>query len=186
MVGFELDTAFIVDRTDMVGADVLHLPVADSSLDFLLMNHLYEHVDDQSGLFTEAYRVLVPGGSAYVTAGNRLALIEPHYRLPLLSWLPNSIASAYLRASRRGKGYDDIHFLTYRPLLQIMLDSGFEIEDITERAIDQLIVRTWGPLWARIWSVIRLIPRPARHRLLALASPQWFFLIRKPAIESPL
>lgn len=182
--GFELDTGFIVERSGMVSADVLHLPVADSSFEFLLINHLYEHVTSQPDLFAEAFRVLVPGGGAYVTAGNRLALIEPHYRLPLLSWFPRSIASRYLRASGRGKTYDDIHFLTYRPLVRIMKKSGFEIEDITERAIDQLIARTWGPQWARVWSIIGLIPEPVRRRLLCLASPQWFFIIRKPALDA--
>lgn len=186
IVGFELDAEFIVERSGMVGADVLHLPVADSSLEFLLINHLYEHVTSQPDLFAEAFRVLVPGGSAYVTAGNRLALIEPHYRLPLLSWLPRPIASAYLRASGRGRTYDDIHFLTYRPLARIIQESGFEIEDITERAIDQLITHTWGPQWARVWSVIRLIPGPVRRMLLGLASPQWFFIIRKPARDMAL
>lgn len=184
--GFEIDTEFIVDRTSMVGADVLQLPVADSSFAFLMMNHLYEHVDSQSALFAEAFRILVPGGSAYVTAGNRLSLIEPHYRLPLLSWFPKSIASIYLRASGRGKTYDDIHFLTYGPLVRIMRKSGFEVEDITEQAIDQLIGRTWGPVWARVWAVIRLIPEPVRRRLLGIASPQWFFIVRRPAVDSAL
>ncbi len=180
VIGFELDTEFIVERACMVGADVLHLPVADSCLDFLLINHLYEHVENQSGLFAEAFRALTPGGSAYVTAGNRLALIEPHYRLPLLSWLPRSIASTYLRLSGRGTAYDDIYFLTYRRLVRIIREAGFEVEDITETAIDRLIAATWGVRWARLWAVIRLVPRPVRLWLLSLASPQWFFIIRRP------
>jgi len=184
IIGFELDTEFIVDRENMVGADVIQLPAVDSSFEFLLMNHLYEHVNDQPGLFAEAFRVLAPGGSAYVTAGNRLALVEPHYRLPFLSWLPRSIASAYLRASGRGKSYDDIYFRTYGPLNRIMREAGFEVDDITERAIDQLILRTWGSAWARVWSGIRLIPFPIRRYLLGLASPQWFFIVRRPTNES--
>ena len=50
---------------------------------------------------------------------SKLAIMEPHYRLPFLSWLPNSAASLYLRMSRRGSEYAGIRFLTYGPLTEI-------------------------------------------------------------------
>jgi SAM-dependent methyltransferase len=45
----------------------------------------------------EIERVLRPGGFCYFACTNRYILIEPHYRLPLLSWLPPALADRYLR-----------------------------------------------------------------------------------------
>lgn len=180
LYGFEIDTSFVVEPARMVGADVLRLPLADGSLDFVLLNHLYEHVADVGALFREAHRVLRPGGRAYVTAGNRLALLEPHYRLPFLSWLPRSAASAYLRLSGRGRRYEGIRFLTWRPLETHMREAGFRVSDLTETAIDDLLGRTWGAPWTGVWGLFRALPAPVRRPLLRGLSPQWFFLLEKP------
>jgi len=183
LYGFEIDISFVELRSRMVAADVERLPVSDRSLDFVVMNHLYEHVRDPAMLFREVHRVLAPGGGAYVSAGSRLAVIEPHYRLPFLSWLPRRAASAYLRLSGRGNAYEGIRFLTYGPLLRIMREAGFIVHDITERAIDELLERTWGRPWTRVWSTTGALPAGARQRLLRLGSPQWFFILEKPYAE---
>ncbi len=181
IVGFEIDRDVVVEGDRMVRADILRLPVADGGLDFLLMNHVYEHVTDHRRLFGEAYRVLAPGGRAYVSAGNRYVVIEPHYRLPFLSWLPSGVADLYLRASRRGSGYDEIRYLGYRSLLRAMLRSGFHVRDITRRAIDDLIAAAWGPRWEQAWRSIRRLPDPLVDAALRLGAPQWFFILEKPA-----
>ncbi len=179
--GFDIDKSFIVDKERMTVADVLELPLRSGDLDLVMLNHLYEHVGNQAGLFAEAYRVLRPGGWAYVTAGSRRAVMEPHYRLPFLSWLPAPAAAAYVRLSGRGDGYEDIKFLTYRPLVRLMRGAGFMIHDITERAIDDLIETTWGRTWAKAWAPVRALPAEARRSALKALAPQWFFLLEKPA-----
>ena len=179
--GIEIDGSFIAERERMVRGDVLRLPLASESIDFAMLNHLYEHVGDPGLLFEETYRILRPGGRAYVTAGSRLAIMEPHYRLPFLSWLPRASASAYLRLTRKGRSYDDIRFLTYRPLTRLMRAAGFIVKDVTESTIDDLIQSTWGDPWAAVWGGIRKIPPGARHSLLRVGSPQWFFFLEKPA-----
>lgn len=180
IIGIEMDGSFIVERERMVRGDVLRLPLASESIDFAMLNHLYEHVSDPGLLFEETYRILRPGGRAYVTAGSRLAILEPHYRLPFLSWLPRGSASAYLRMTRKGRSYDDIRFLTYRPLTRLMRAAGFIVNDVTESAIDDLIQSTWGDPWAALWGGVRKIPPGARRSLLRVASPQWFFFLERP------
>jgi len=180
IVGFELDVPFVVDRQGVVGADACRLPVADDSFDLVLLNHVYEHVEDQPGLFREAWRVLRPGGIAYVTAGSRYAVLEPHYRLPFLSWLPRGAADAYLRASGRGRTYAGVRFLSYRGVRRLMERAGFRVRDITESAIGDLMRpgRGWG--WRPVWMALNGLPARVRAAALRSASPQWFFLLEKP------
>lgn len=181
LYGLEIDGDFIVDRDRMVRGDALRVPFADESLDFALLNHVYEHVPDPGRLFAEAYRVLRPGGCVYVAAGNRRAIVEPHYRLPFLSWLPRGAASLYLRWTRRGASYETITFLNYRPLTRLMRGAGFLVRDITERAIEDLLHETWGAAWAPAWRTFGRLPRGLRDSMLKTWSPQWFFLLQRPA-----
>ena len=182
--GLEIDRECIVEKERMVRGDVLRIPFASESLDFVMLNHLYEHVPDPGELFRETYRVLRPGGRAYVTAGSRLAIVEPHYRLPFLSWLPKGSAGTYLRVTRRGRSYEDIRFLTYRPLTRLMRSAGFILHDVTERAIDDLIRTAWGERWGAVWDVVRRAPAGVRSSLLRTGSPQWFFFLERPARPS--
>lgn len=177
--GIEISERTIVDRRGMVQADILCLPIADRTLDFLIINHVYEHVSDHARLFAEAHRVLRPGGRAFVSAGNRYVLVEPHYRLPFLSWLPDGAANAYLRSSGRGRRYDDIRYLSYGRLQRTMTRPGFRVRDITRRAIDDLIATTWGPAWERIWRSFRTLPVSVVDRALRVLSPQWFFMLER-------
>ena len=181
ITGFELDVAFVVDRERVVGADAVRLPVRDGTFDLVILNHIYEHVGDQPGLFREAWRVLRDGGTAYVSAGNRYAVIEPHYRLPFLSWLPRGAADRYLRATRRGSGYEGVAFLTYGRLTAIMRAPGFEVRDITARALEELLGPDRGAAWMPAWAALERLPRAMRESVLRAASPQWFFLLEKRA-----
>ncbi len=180
IVGFDIDYEFIIEGDRMVAADATRLPVRPESFDMVLLNHIYEHVADQSALFREAHRILKPGGVAYVSAGNRLAIVEPHYRLPFLSWLPNPVADRYVRWTRRGSGYDDIRFRTYRPLRALIEAAGLRVRDVTERAIDDQLGQAWGAAWVPAWRLFRALPAPLRGRLLAGLSPQWFLMLEKP------
>lgn len=180
LYGFELTASIIVARERTAQADILRLPVADQTFDFLIMNHVYEHVPDARRLFAEAYRVLEPGGRAYVSAGNRYAVMEPHYRLPFLSWLPERGAGAFLRLTGRGHRYDSIRYLSYGRLRAAMSEPGFRVRDMTRQAIDDLVARTWGESWGRVWGLLRGLPDRAVDGLLAALSPQWFFMLERP------
>jgi len=180
ILGFELDVDFVTERERVVGADARRLPVADGAFDLVLLNHVYEHVEDPAGLFAEAFRVLAPGGAAYVSAGSRHAVLEPHYRLPFLSWLPRGLADRYLRLSGRGRTYEGVRFLAYRPLLDLMRVPGFRVRDLTETALRELLGPGRGAAWRPVWTALCALPAGARAALLRRGSPQWFFLLEKP------
>ena len=85
------------------------LPFPDGSFDVILSNHVIEHVGErnqQLAHLCEIRRVMAPGGVGYLAVPNRWMVIEPHYRLAFLSWLPARLRTPYLRLMRRGDRYD--------------------------------------------------------------------------------
>jgi len=85
------------------------LPFATASFDIVLTNHVIEHVGDEAAQIAhlcEIRRVLKPGGIGYLAVPNRWMLIEPHFGLPLLSWLPRTWRTPYVRATGKGERYD--------------------------------------------------------------------------------
>jgi SAM-dependent methyltransferase len=104
------------------------LPFADSSLDIAVLNHIYEHVVDADAVVGDLRRVLKPDGVLYLGLGNRLGVVEPHYRLPFLSYLPARAADRYVRAFGRADHYYE-RFRT-RPGLRRMM-AGWHVLDYT-------------------------------------------------------
>lgn len=113
-------------KCHFICADGEALPFPDGSLDVVVFNHIYEHVVDPDAILAEIRRVLSPTGVVYLGLGNRLGVIEPHYRLPFLSWLPQNLADRYIRAA----GKADEYYEQYRtvPGLQKMA-GGLYIHD---------------------------------------------------------
>jgi SAM-dependent methyltransferase len=85
------------------------LPFADAHFDVVLSNHVIEHVGGESAQrdhLMELRRVLKADGVGYLAVPNRWMLVEPHFKLLFLSWLPQSIANRYVRFMRKGTYYD--------------------------------------------------------------------------------
>jgi ubiquinone/menaquinone biosynthesis C-methylase UbiE len=116
------------DRVDFVRADGSQLPFGDAAVDVVVLNHIYEHVVDPDAVLAETRRVLRPDGVAYLGLGNRLWVLEPHHRLPFLSYLPPGLADAYLRATGRGQHYHERY--RTRPALRRMA-AGLHLWDYT-------------------------------------------------------
>jgi ubiquinone/menaquinone biosynthesis C-methylase UbiE len=49
-----------------VKADICDLPFKDNSFDFIICNHVLEHIPDDTKAMQELYRVLAPSGTAIV------------------------------------------------------------------------------------------------------------------------
>ncbi|MCY7389574.1 MAG: class I SAM-dependent methyltransferase [Burkholderiales bacterium] len=143
--------------------DAQHLAFPDATFDIVICMHVYEHVPDATALMGEIDRVLKPGGVCYFTAGNRLSLIEPHYRLPLLSALPKPLSHLYLRLLHRGTYYYENH-LTYWGLKKLVV--GFENFDYTVRVVK-------SPEKFRATEVIRPHSMKQKFSILFLKIAYW-------------
>ncbi len=126
------------DGYEFVRFDGERLPFDDAGFDVVVSNHVIEHVGDREAQrrhLREIARVLVDGGTAYVAVPHRWQLVENHYRLPLLGWLPRRAADAYMRGARRGERYD-CRPLGRRELLTLLTDAGFDARDATGDLVD--------------------------------------------------
>ena len=94
----------------------------------VVFNHIYERVVDADAVLTEIHRVLKPAGVGFLGLGNKYQVMEPHYRLPFLSWLPQRAADRY--AAVFGKA--DEHYESYasRKGLKTLV-RGFHVWDYT-------------------------------------------------------
>lgn len=73
-----------------------------------------EHMPNVIKSFTTIYKLMKDKSLLYVTAPNKLWPLEPHYRLPFLSYLPLSIANPYLKMFRKVESFEDSSYaLTY-------------------------------------------------------------------------
>lgn len=178
ILGFEIDRAFIEERERMAVADLMRLPVADGAIDFGIANHVYEHVPDLDRFFAEMGRALAEEGRVYMTAGNRFAPIEPHYRIPTLSWWPTAVAERILRWSGRGDHYDDIRFTTHRTLVSTARRHDLVLDDVTDEVLNRHLERYDTRSGRALGRAVLRLPPGVRKQLLAWASPQWFFLVR--------
>lgn len=113
-------------------SDGRHLPFADDSIDIIILPQVYEHIQDQKMLSSEMFRVLKPDGICFFSGPNRWRLIEPHYFLPFLSWLPHVLADKYLKLTKRGTVFD-IYPRSYWGLMRLW--QQFKIVDYTWKMI---------------------------------------------------
>lgn len=134
---------FRVDAVDVVDSRLVHdgyafslvhdtrLPFNTAYFDVVLSNHVIEHVGDDSQQrlhMAELRRVLRPGGIGYLAVPNRWMLVEPHFHLAFLSWLPKPWRSSYLRYWRDEPVYD-CEPLRVGELEQLFQEAGLEFRN---------------------------------------------------------
>lgn len=147
------------------------LPFGDASFDICISNHVNEHVGDrlaQAHHLREIKRVLRPNGWHYLTVPNRWALVEPHFKLPYLSWLPRPLRDAYVRAAGRGSRHDCAP-PSHGEIKPLLFQAGYAARDVSFegiRAVGELEV---GPgLRRRLLQNPQLWARPMRAILPTL------------------
>jgi len=131
------DNRLVIDGYKYHQVTDTRLPFADESFDVVLTNHVIEHVGDDSAQrahLNELKRVLCSNGVGYLAVPNRWMLIEPHYRLAFLSWLPPVWRTPYLRAMGKGKAYD-CKPLQMSQLEQMLGDAGFKCRNLCVKAL---------------------------------------------------
>ncbi len=157
------------------------LPFTNESFDFIISNHVIEHVGsdkDQAHHLSEIFRCLEPGGTFYFAVPNRWRLLEPHFGLPLLSWLPDEIASIYIKLFRLGSRYD-CKPLARNEIIELLNYIGFHYVDVTYDAIP-LVIKIEG---GRLNQCISSLPINF-WKLFSFFIPTLIFVCKKPNIST--
>jgi len=158
-----LEAGLPPSRLQFCGGDGCIMPLADNSVDAIICNQVYEHVDDQPGLMREIHRVLRPGGACYFGIGTRHVLIEGHYKLPFLSWMPHWAADWYMKLAGMTGRYDVV-LLSYRKLKKLVRE--FAVIDYTIDIIkrpeayaddERGPIRRWVEKWP-VWLLRAMLP----------------------------
>jgi SAM-dependent methyltransferase len=124
------------------------LPFEDGSFDLVLSNHILDHVGERPEKrrhLEEIRRVLVPRGACYLAVANRWVVVEPHFRLPFLSWIPSRLRTPYVRLARRGRVYD-CDLPTRNAVLGLVREAGFDVEELELEAVSSLADLEGGAL----------------------------------------
>ncbi|MFK7937247.1 MAG: methyltransferase domain-containing protein [Saprospiraceae bacterium] len=111
------------------------LPFLNESFDVVVSNHVIEHLPNHQLHLSEIYRVLKPNGLLYLATPNKYALMEPHFRLPFLSWLPRKWANSYTQRFRKKEW--DIYPLT-RNYIRKLTNDNFTIDWWSLRIVKDL------------------------------------------------
>jgi SAM-dependent methyltransferase len=167
-----VDERVVTDGVDFTSVEGTAVPFDDGTFDVVVSNHVIEHVGDradQRAHLDELWRVLRPGGWVYLAMPNRWSLVEPHFRLPLLSWLPRSLRSPYVRRLGRGERYD-CDPLSRRELRALLAEVGFEVHDRTVAAM----------------GVVRRLESPRGLSRLVLAAPAGLVSLGRPVVPTEI
>jgi ubiquinone/menaquinone biosynthesis C-methylase UbiE len=185
VIGIDIDSAavrhagstFSKSNLEFLEADAMHLEFADNSFDVVICSQVYEHVPDSTKLIDEIFRVLKPSGVCYFSAGNRVNVVEPHYRLPFLSILPKQLAHLYMKITGKGSHYYEEH-LTYWSLKR--LTKAFVCHDYTQKMVADPV---------KYQMEYMLKPTSIQSRLAKLcvsyfywAFPNYIWLLEKPIV----
>lgn len=114
-----------------VKADICDLPFDDESYDFILCNHVLEHIPDDTRAMQEIYRVLKPGGTAILQIPQDLNRTDTHE--------DDSITDPRERARIFGQ-YD--HVRVYgRDYFEKLRSVGFQVQeiDLTSELPEELV-----------------------------------------------
>ena len=152
------------------------LPFPDSSFDFVNLSEVIEHVDDPLLLLREVYRVLRPGGRAYLSAPNRFGIKDPHFHLYFVNWLPRRFANPFISLFGTHKNYEDksagrqnlmnMHYYTYSAIRNLVRPEGFTVIDIRAYRISRSLGKSFGFLVAPVYFVARTLYFDSFHLLL--------------------
>jgi ubiquinone/menaquinone biosynthesis C-methylase UbiE len=170
-----MDTRIDAEGYDFRLTSGVALPFPDHSFDVVVSNHVVEHVGDREAQqvhLREIGRILRPGGLGYLATPTRWALLEPHFKVPMLSWPPRPMRDRYLRLTRRGKVYDVDPFGP-RELRGALERARLRWQDRTLDALDEL-VRSENP--GRAARILSRAPLPLR-RALRPALPTMVYLV---------
>ena len=112
------------------------LPMADASVDVVLLSELLEHMPEWMPVVDEALRILRPGGVVYISTTNRLCPVQEEFHLPMYSWYPRALKKYCERKAVTTHGhwvqfasFPAVHWFSFYELRDYLDSRGFAASD---------------------------------------------------------
>lgn len=109
------------------------IPFENDMFDIVLTNHVIEHVENQQLHLREIFRVLKPGAVCYCATPNWYFPIEPHYRIPLIHYLPRPLFHGILRMF--GLYKENLFLLSHSEMIRLFRSEGFDVTEYTGKIL---------------------------------------------------
>lgn len=155
----------------------LRTMVPEESIDVVVCNQVYEHVDDPGALLMEIHRVMKPDGVCYFAGPNLLWPIEPHVFWPFVHWLPRNFAIRLMTAcNARYTDYLDAWSWPYWKLARAFRKTGFRYRG----AIAERLRAQAGTGRSRLLNAAGYIPATLVSIFTPVA-PGFIFILTKSA-----
>ena len=161
-------------------ATTLKLPFKDNSFNIIICNHVIEHVHNPDKLLYEINRLLKRDGICYITSPNKLWPLEPHLKLPFLSFLPKRIADAYVKIACKGQVYD-VYPMTYSKFTG-KLKKLFDVENFTLEILKYPYEYEFDNRFYYVFSISRYLPLSIL-KIINHFLPNWILILRKKTIS---
>lgn len=120
MKNLDYTTADLYSPIVDVKADILNLPFEDKLFDFVLCNHVLEHIEDDAKAMSELFRVLKPGGIGIFQIPQDLSLEQTYEN--------SSITSPEEKAAHFGQ-YDHVRIYG-KDYFDRLRKVGFKVNEI--------------------------------------------------------
>jgi ubiquinone/menaquinone biosynthesis C-methylase UbiE len=109
------------------------LPFSDNAFDVVISNHVVEHLTQQDAHLREIRRVLKSSGCCYFATPNWNFPIEPHYRIPLMHYLPRTVFHHLLK--KMGLYRENLNLLSYIQMKKKCTSAGFHVREFTAEVL---------------------------------------------------
>lgn len=105
------------------------LPFADDYFDYIVCTSVLEHVSFPEKILNEMFRVLKKGGRIWLALPNKYWPKETHTLAYFVSYMPHSLANAYLKFLKRSPLEDDnLHFYGYFDVMKMLKKTNYKYE----------------------------------------------------------
>lgn len=162
----------------LVVCDFKFLPFKDNVFEIIISNTTVEHIDKPEKMIDDFNRIIKPQGFFYYSTANKLWIIEPHYNLIFLSYLPKKMANYYLKVMGLSVLYNDINLPTYTKFCKIIKDK-FDYYDLTfdllTKPNDYNLVEERGKIILIVKMIMNLFGKNI-YKILRYFSMGWVFI----------